>query len=151
MIPVEQLRRAADAVLSRVENLQYDITEFRRYRRRPGNGGGCYYGSVFFNNVEVAGSAPELQLTRSAPRGHLRFGSDLFSAWIVGLGDLTLMVRCPVSYILDWSHNSYVPLDDAGHVLVFPANRQSFGAALARVSGCGSVRCGQALRHRRTH
>ena len=141
MTHIRELRRVADAVLRQIGDLRYDIADLKRRRRRPGNAGGLYHGPTFFNSCEVGGNAPEYQLTRSAPRCQVRFGADLFSVWVLGLGDLRRMVRRPVTYILDWSHYSHAPLDDGGHVLVFPANRTTFAAALGRATGRPSARC----------
>lgn len=128
-----------------IEGLQFD--GLKKHRRREAEySGACYYGSHYFNPSDVSGNCPELQLTRTAPRASIRFDRDLFSAWVMGYGDLQLLVKRPCDALVDWTFYCFCFLDDDGHVIVFPSNRPEFATALASVTGTRCVWSCKALR-----
>lgn len=149
-----ELREYAFHTLLNQEGIIVDTKSFKKHRARGGGMetmGGIYYGSHYFNPSQRSGNCPELQLTKSALRGHIRtgvtqgYGSDLFSVWVLGFGELLNMVKQPTHDIIDWSFYSFVFIAD-GVVMVFPANRPKFARQLAAISGTNSIWSCSALR-----
>jgi hypothetical protein len=135
------LRSAANDILGQVEGIQLDPKGFVKHRPRGGGletAGGVYYGSTFFNSCDVAENRPELQLTRAGLRQTIRFGTDCFSVFVIGLEDLRKMVKQPQSGIIDWSFFNHVLIAD-GIAMVFLHNRPQFGRALAAAAGTNEV------------
>lgn len=121
-------------VLDGIEGLTYDPKSFKKSRRRDGEcPGSCYYGTDYFNPVDVQCNVPDLQLTKGGVRGRVRFDGDLFSVWILPFVDLQTMARRTVNYIVDWTFYSYVRVGEE-LVIVFPQNRSQFGSRLAEVA-----------------
>jgi len=142
MVPIAELRTAAATVLSQVPGLT--VEPLVKHRGRRDGMGGLYYGGHYFNHMDVADERPELHLTRSMPRATVRLvrdggGTDCFSVWVGGYGDLRNLVKKPSRGICDWSFFSFCFLDHEGHVAVFLSNRGgTFGHALAEAA---NIRC----------
>jgi len=140
MVPIAELRAAADAVFGKIEGL--DPKKFFRHRRRHVGSGACYYGRHYFNSVDTGRDSVELQLTRSMPLADGCWKNQHFSVWIGGYGDLrslTKKLHTPIVGDSDWIHFSFAPLDHEGHVVTFPSNRPSFGKAVVEATGIGTV------------
>ena len=139
MVPVAELRKAAETVLPRVEGLT--VGRFVKQRARPCEyAGAVCYGSHYFNPQDVADGTPELLLTRSMPRATVRWEHDRFSVWIGGYGDLRQIVKHRVrDSFPQWSLYSFAFLDHEGHVLVCPSSRSEFANAVAAASGIACV------------
>lgn len=133
---LSEIKSKADKILSQVGI----SAEFKKLRKRYSEVGGYYYGSHFYNEVEVTHNAPDYLLTRDGLTGSIRYKNDLFTVWAIETDKLKKIVRIRSNYFIDWTFFSYVLSADKSVAFVFPKNRYEFAAELKPVLLCSDLK-----------